>query len=209
MKTVDDIAKRRRTVKLLPDPAAPLPGPGLDRARVEALLAAAGWAPFHYACAAARGGAGAVEPWRVHALDKPACTALIPRLATLPKPPGKIANMLAAADALVLVTWLPEEGGADWAASDTNMEHIAAGGAMIQTLLLAATEAGIGSYWSSGGVLAAEAKDMLGIGAGERLLGAIFLWPDAADDVEAAPGKLRERRSGPEKWARWVEVPAP
>lgn len=214
MGKIDHIASTRRTVKLLPDPAHPLPGAGLSRATVEALLSSAGFAPFHRACASARSGeGGAVEPWRVHILDKPACTALIPRLATLPKPPGKITNMLAAADALLLVNWLPEEG-ADWAASDLNMEHIAATGAMIQTLLLDATERGIGSYWSSGGVLAREAFGMLGIGEEECLLGAIFLWPEVPDTVEAAPGKLRSQRSAPDRWARWVdmghgEVPGP
>jgi len=208
MGTIDDIAKTRRTVKLLPDPAIPLPGDGLSRAAVEALLSVAGFAPFHRACAAARvEGGDAVEPWRIHALDKVACSALIPRLDTLAKAPGKVTNMLAAADALVLVTWLPEEEG-DWTASDLNMEHIAATGAMIQTLLLAATERGIGNYWSSGGVLAGEAFDLLGIGPGERLLGAIFLWPDAPEGVEAGPGKLRGRRGPSDRWTRWVEVPA-
>ena len=211
MGKIDAIARARRTVKLLPDPATPLAGEGLSRAAVEALLAAAGFAPFHRACATARaggggGGGGAVEPWRVHALDKGACSALIPRLDSLAKPPGKIANMLAAADALVLVTWLPEEGAAAWAASEVNMEHIAATGAMIQTLLLAATERGIGNYWSSGGVLAGEAFGMLGIGPEERLLGAIFLWPEMPEGVEAAPGKLRGQRAAPDRWTRWIEA---
>jgi len=206
MEQIDDIARARRTVKLLPDPAHPLPGAGLPRETVDALLEAAGLAPFHRACAAARAdGREPVEPWRVHALDKAGCLALIPKLYSLPKPPSKIANMLAAADALALVTWLPEEGD-DWAASDINMEHIAAGGAMIQTLLLAATARGIGSYWSSGGVLAGEAFGLLGIPEGERLLGAIFLWPDAPDGIEAAPGKLRGQRSAPARWTRWVET---
>ncbi len=204
MGQIDDIAKTRRTVKLLPDQS--LAGPGLSRETVEALLETAGFAPFHRACAPARCGDGAVEPWRVHALDKAGCVALIPRLGDLPKTPGKIVNMLAAADALLLVTWLPEEGR-EWSASDLNMEHIAATGAMIQTLLLAATEQGIGNYWSSGGVLAREAFDVLGIGTEEVLLGAIFLWPDAPDGVEAKPGKLRGQRSAPAHWTRWIEVP--
>ena len=208
MGRIDDIAKRRRTVKLLPDPPVPLPGRGLSRATIETLMDAAGYAPFHRAGLKARGGEGAAEPWRVHALDKAACAALIPRLNGLAKPPGKIANMLAAADACLLVTWLPEEG-ADWTASEFNMEHIAATGAMIQTLLLAATERGIGSYWSSGGVLAGEAWSLLGIGAEERLLGAIFLWPETPQGVEAKPGKLRGQRSGPSRWSRWVEVSHP
>ncbi len=204
---INDTAWKRHTVKLLPDPAQPLPGDGLSREAVGAMLAAAGAAPFHRACAAARAGRGdPVEPWRVHALDKAACLALIPRLDTLSTPPGKIANMLAAADALLLVTWLPEEGEGDWGASEMNMEHVAAAGAMIQTLLLAATEQGIGSYWSSGGVLAGEAFGLLGIGAEERLLGAVFLWPDLPDGIEAAPGKLRGQRGDPERWTRWVDA---
>lgn len=206
MGKIDDIAKARRTVKLLPDPPEPLTGTGLSREVVDALLEPAGFAPFHRAAPAARGGEGAVEPWRVHALDKTGCAALIPRLNEMPKSPGKVVNMLAAADALLLVTWLPEEGR-DWTASDLNMEHIAATGAMIQTLLLAATERGIGNYWSSGGVLADEAFDLLGIGREERLLGAIFLWPDAPEGVEAKPGKLRGQRRAPMHWTRWIEVP--
>ena len=203
---IDDIAARRRTLKVLPDVARPLAGDGLDRATVDALIAAAGWAPFHRACAAGREGAGAPEPWRVHALDKPACLDLIPKLDAFAKPPAKIANMLAAADALLLVTWLPEEGHY-WAATDLNMEHIAAAGAMIQTLLLAATERGIGSYWSSGGCLATrEVLDWMGAGGGEVLLGAVFLWPDVPERVEAAPGKLRAQRTAPERWVRWVDT---
>jgi nitroreductase len=206
MATIDDIAADRRTVKLLPDPAAPLPGDGLDRVTVEAMVAAAGWAPFHRACAAGRVGESAPEPWRVHMLDKGGCLALLAALDGFHKAPGKIANMLAAADALLLVTWLPE-GGRDWAASEMNMEHIAAAGAMVQTLLLSATERGIGSYWSSGGVLAtAQALDALGAGEGEVLLGAIFLWPDVPEGVEAAPGKLRAQRRPLEDWARWVKA---
>ncbi len=208
MDTIADIAARRRTLKLLPDPASPLRGDGLDRETVDALIAATGWAPFHRACPAGRDGTAAPEPWRVHALDKPACLALMPRLDAFARPPAKISNMLAAADAMLLITWLPEEGSEDWAASDINMEHIAAAGAAIQTLLLAATEQGIGSYWSSGGCLASrEVLRYLGAEEGEVLLGAVFLWPaDIPGDVEATPGKLRARRTPAAKWARWVDM---
>lgn len=209
MKTIDDIARRRRTIKLLPDPADPLPGGGASRALVEALVATAGQAPFHRASAGARAGqCGAVEPWRMHMLDAPACRALIPTLDTLSKPPAKIANMLAAAEAMILATWLPEPNDNGWEATDINMEHIAAGSAAVQTLLLAATEAGFETYWSSGGSLAtSEAFDLLDIPRTEVFLGAIFLFPDVPEGVEAAPGKLREHRTAPENWSRWVTVP--
>lgn len=201
-------ARGRKTVKLLGDPANPLPPTGLDRETVEALVAAAGWAPFHRPAHAAReGGDPVLEPWRFTMLDAAACRALLPRLAEIPKPPGKIADMLAVADALILATWLPEPSEAGWQASAFNMEHIAAAASAIQTLLLAATERGIASYWSSGGCLGtAEAFDLLGIAPTDSLLGAIFLFPEPPAGVEAVPGKLREKRSDPGAWSRWVDL---
>lgn len=209
MSKIDDIARRRKTVKLLPDPSAPLPTGGLDRATIDALVAAAGWAPFHRPNAAAREGGGvAPEPWRFYVMDALSCRALIAPVSALAKPPGKLTNMLAAADALILATWLPEPStGEGWEATTFNLEHIAAGSAAVQTLLLAATERGIGNYWSSGGSLGtAEAFELLGIPADEALLGAIFLFPDPPDGIEAAPGKMRSQRTAPERWSRWVEV---
>lgn len=206
MKEIDTAARARKTYKLLGDPARPAPADGLSRAVVEELVEAAGWAPFHRPAYCAREqGERVVEPWRFAMLDAPACRALLPRLSEIPKPPGKISNMLAVADALLLVTWLPEPSDGPWEANDFNMEHIAAGSAAIQTLLLAATERGIGSYWSSGGCLGtAEAFEMLGVASTDVLLGAIFLFPDGAENAEAVPGKMREKRSNPSAWSRWV-----
>lgn len=207
MTTLMTHARARKTLKLLGDPANPAPATGLDRATVEALVEAAGWAPFHRPAHAAREAGNPVcEPWRFTMLDAPACRALLPRLSEIPKPPGKIANMLAVADALLLVTWVPEPSDAGWEATEFNMEHIAAGSAAIQTLLLAATEQGIHSYWSSGGALGtAEAFEMLGIDAGDVLLGAIFLFPDPPETAEAVPGKMRDKRSDRTAWSRWVD----
>lgn len=209
MSKISDIARKRITLKLLPDAANPLPTGRLSRTDVENLVEAAGWAPFHRASHTARSGADSpVEPWRFHMLDDEGCRALISQLYSLPKPPSKIANMLAAADAMLLVTWLPEpsESGA-WEANELNLEHIAAGAAAVQTLLLAATEQGIGSYWSSGGVLATqEAFDLLGIPRGEAFLGAIFLFPEPPEGVEVSPGKLRGQRDATASWSRWVAV---
>ncbi len=208
MSNVETAARNRKTVKMLGDPARPAPPDGLDRAVIEELVEAAGWAPFHRPAYAAREqGNPVVEPWRFTMLDAPACRALLPRLSEIPKPPGKIANMLAVADALLLVTWLPEPSEDGWQANDFNMEHIAAGSAAIQTLMLAATERGIASYWSSGGALGtAEAFTMLGIEATDVLLGAIFLFPNTSDNAEAVPGKMREKRSAPDAWSRWVTL---
>ena len=206
MTQIETTARHRRTLKLLGDAANPLPPEGLDRATVEALVAAAGWAPFHRPAHGARESGGkVVEPWRFTMLDAAGCRGLLPRLSEIPKPPGKIADMLAVADALILVTWLPEPADKGWEANDFNMEHIAAASAAIQTLLLAATERGIGNYWSSGGCLGtAAAFEMLGIEATDVLLGAIFLFPDPPANAEAVPGKMREKRSDPGAWSRWV-----
>lgn len=206
MTDIGSTARARRTLKLLGNPENPMPADGLDRADIEGLVEAAGWAPFHRPAFDAReGAASAVEPWRFAMLDASGCRKLLPRLSEIPGSPGKIANMLAAADALLLVTWLPEPADAGWEANDFNMEHIAAGAAAIQTLLLAATERGIGTYWSSGGVLGSpQAFEMLGIAATDVLLGAIFLFPEPPEGVEAVPGKLREKRSAPAVWSRWV-----
>jgi len=208
MSKVETAARNRKTVKLLGDPAHPAPPEGLDRATVEELVKAAGWAPFHRPAFSAREqGNPVVEPWRFTMLDAPACRALLPRLSEIPKPPGKISNMLAVADALLLVTWLPEPSEDGWQANEFNMEHIAAGSAAIQTLMLAATERGIASYWSSGGALGMpEAFAMLGIDPTDKLLGAVFLFPESAENAEAAPGKMREKRSVPAAWSRWVSL---
>lgn len=209
MAHIKDIAHRRRTLKLLPDPASPLPVGGLGREQVEALVEAASFAPFHRPHGKARAGeATAKEPWRFYMLDSAACRSLIAPLSELPTPPKKIANMLAGADALILATWLPEPfEGTGWEANDLNMEHIAAASAAVQTLLLAATEQGIENYWSSGGSLGSnDAFSLLGISETEILLGAIFLFPSPPSGVETATGKMRPMRSAPSKWSRWVEV---
>lgn len=208
MMSIQKAARERKTLKLLGDPDAPLAPEGLSRKTVEELVEAAGWAPFHRPAYCAREeGERTVEPWRFTMLDAAACRALLPRLSEIPKPAGKISNMLAVADALLLVTWLPEpsESGA-WEPTAFNMEHIAAGSAAIQTLLLAATARGIENYWSSGGALGApEAFEMLGIKQTDVLLGAVFLFPEPPQSAEAVPGKMREKRSEPAAWSRWAE----
>lgn len=208
MSKVETSARLRKTVKLLGDPAHPAPPEGLDHATVEALVEAAGWAPFHRPAFVAREQSNPVaEPWRFAMLDASGCRALLSRLSDIPKPPGKIANMLAVADALLLVTWMPEPSEDGWQANTFNMEHIAAGSAAIQTLMLAATERGIASYWSSGGALGTpEAFAMLGIESTDVLLGAVFLFPEDATNAEAVPGKMREKRSTPDAWSRWVSL---
>jgi len=209
-RTVDRVIRERRTTKVLAD--APLPPIGL-RETVEALAATAGWAPFHRVAARAHTESGALSsivPWRFHLLDAPACRAL--REVLLARGDrSKIPRMLGAATALIQATWLPNPPKGPvtglFEATEENMEHVAAAGAAVQNLLLAATARGIASYWSSGGALrGAEAFGWMGIPAGEILLGSVFLFPAETGDAEVNPGSHRDRRGAPADWARWVEL---
>ncbi len=205
--------RRRKTTKVLA--AEPLHC-GDPPADIPQLLELAGLAPFHRACdESQRRGAGmtGIEPWRFHVLDARQCRRL--RLAIPLENAGKIPAMLAAADQLVMATWLPNPpadstgGQSDQLFEPTvgNMEHIAAASAAIQNLLLAATAKGIDSYWSSGGVLRTnEVFGLLGIPTSQILLGAIFLFPAERPGAEVVGSKLRDRRSPVASWIRQVEI---
>ena len=161
---------------------------------VERLLKLAGLAPFHRPCDEVyrrANGLDGIEPWRFYAVDAATCRRLkhlIPQ-----ENAGKIPAMLSAADVLVMATWLPSPHP-EFSATVSqprfepnlvNMEHIAAAGAAVQNLLLAATSQGIESYWSSGGVLrSAEVFELLGIDDREILLAAVFLFPREAVGAE-------------------------
>lgn len=210
--------RARRTIKLKADPDNPLPvndDPKFSKT-VEELIEAAGFAPFHYSSAEfyqKEGKLTGKEPWRFHSLNSQNCRNLLDILksGSVIKTSEGILQMLAAADALILVTWLPEPSASPskkFYPNVKNMEHIAATGAAIQNLLLAATEKGITNYWSSGGVLRKpQVMEKLGIPVQEILLGAVFLFPDPdKTDAEVITGKNREIRSGKEKWMEWIEV---
>ena len=217
---VGAVIRARSTIKVMSDE----PLPTLDiRGILEDLIATAGWAPFHRPCDPVHqvtGGLTGIEPWRMHALDAAACRQL--RLRLPHENAGKLPALLAAADALIQVTWLPNPSStisADpllpvqpFEPSLENMEHIAATAAAIQNLLLAATAQGFHSYWSSGGGLlrTQEVFEWLGIPQSEILLGAIFLFgkvdSDPAVNAIQVGSKLRARRTRPENWMRWVSL---
>lgn len=207
---VEQVIRARRTAKVLS--AEPLPATGA-RETVEELVAAAGWAPFHKPAAKAHAEAGSlpsIVPWRFHLLDAPACRELR-RVLLERSDRSKIPRMLAAAAALVQATWLPNPPKGPvtglFEATEENMEHVAAAGAAVQSLLLAATARGIATYWSSGGVLRTpEAFGWMGIPAGEVLLGSVFLFPAECPGAEVAPGAHRDRRGSPADWSRWIEL---
>ncbi len=210
--TVDRVQLERRTTKVLAEDDLP----EIDhRAQIDDLIVGAGWAPFHRAAHQAhldRDDLPSILPWRFYMLDAGACRRL--RAFLLERGDvTKIPKMLATADAMIQVTWLPnpstEPVSGLFKADLANMEHIAAASAAVQNLLLAATARGIANYWSSGGALRSpELFEKLGIPASEILLGSIFFFPQTADrdDVEVRHTKLRDQRGPIEHWARWVDV---
>ena len=218
---VSQVIRDRRTVKVF---AAAPQDEAVNFAVVEELLEAASWAPFHRGAAKVHleeGKLASKVPWRAYVLDAAGCRVMQERLLAL-EDKSKVPPMLGAATALVQVTWLPDpapevpatEQPAEGAKpllfdpTDKNMEHIAAAGAAIQNLLLAATARNIPSYWSSGGALRQRQHlDLLGIPAGEILLGSVFLFPPGSDQgTDLAFGGLREQRGSTEEWSRRVEL---
>jgi len=187
------------------------------------MIEGAAWAPFHrrsHEDTHRQGELDSVVPWRFHVLDKTACLALLdflhrkveqdadPRWARAWQ--SKIKNMLCACGALVQATWLPDpaEQGDVPQLTDNNVEHIAATGAAIQNLLLAAEARAWRSYWSSGGILRdPEVFDYLGIGQNESLLGSVFLTPEETEGATLIHGGLREQRGDVGSWSRWVQLP--
>ena len=228
---MDDVILRRRTEKVLAERDLPVSD---RRQSVNEILTLAGQAPFHRPCEDRHrqtGGLPGIEPWRFHVLAAAECRNLRAKVPL--ENAGKIPAMLAAADALIMATWLPNAGSleagsleagqfnpaepqtiasqaadaAGFAATVTNMEHIAAAAAAIQNLLLAATARGISNYWSSGGVLRSQAMfELLGIPTTEILLGAVFLFPSERGEAELVTSKLRGRRTPPDQWSRWVSI---
>lgn len=208
-KAVLSAIRNRVTVKVMSE--EPLPAM-LPRSAIMELIATAGWAPFHRACDSShQTQLAGIEPWRMYALDATNCQLLREKMPT--ENAGKIPAMLAAAEALIQVTWLPNTSamkGAEEQLFDAtleNMEHIAATSAAIQNLLLAATARGIRNYWSSGGVLrSAEVFKLLGISSSEILLGSVFLFSEPNENATIVNSKLRDRRTPAEQWMRWVEL---
>ncbi|HBX66400.1 MAG: hypothetical protein CL670_01400 [Balneola sp.] len=215
MSTQESIRKRQ-TLKLRVDPHNPLPvTKGKEfKSTMEELAELAGLAPFHYQSAVHHRNEKlkGAEPWRFHALESKTCRDLLEAF-NQDKPmkaSDGIKQMLAAADGLILATWLPEKSRSlsrKFHPNVKNMEHIAATGAAIQNLLLAATEEGIINYWSSGGCLRKpKVLEFLGIPKREILLGAIFFFPDEfPETAETKTGKNRDAKGELKDYFDWIE----
>ncbi|MEM7474062.1 MAG: hypothetical protein AAF483_03660 [Planctomycetota bacterium] len=213
MGDTDKSIRERKTVKVLADNDLATPGGDFD-STIRELLDLAGMAPFHRPCHAIHqeGDLQGIEPWRFYVLAAAECRALGPSLD--PGKAGKIPKMLAAADSLVICTWLPNPSGNDaedqeelFEPTMANMEHIAAASAAIQNLLIAATDRGIANYWSSGGVLRGEEFfTRCGIPAGEILLGAIFLFPTETGEAQVVESNLRTKRTAADQWSKCLKA---
>lgn len=224
--SVDRVIRARKTSKLMLPLDRQSEAAGIwsreHAVTLQTMIEGAGWAPFHRRAdetAHRQGALDSIMPWRFHILEKPACESLLQHLqeqaASQPDSKwsrawqSKIKNMLIACGALVQATWLPDPAGdgQEPVLSGNNIEHIAASGAAIQNLLLAAEARGWSSYWSSGGILRdEEVFDYLGMGRNEALLGSLFLAPAVAQDCNVVQGGLRDQRGPIESWARWVSL---
>ncbi|MDR9417665.1 nitroreductase family protein [Gracilimonas sp.] len=213
----DQSIRTRKTLKVRVDPQNPLPVTKGDEFKrtIEQLIELAGQAPFHYTSPEKQRSEklSGAEPWRFHAIDGFNCRELLEALKDERpmKSSDGIKQMLAAADALILGTWLPERNrrpGRKFHPNVKNMEHIAATGAAIQNLLLAATDRGLNAYWSSGGCLRKpKVLDFLGIPKHEILLGAIFIFPaDIPESAHTKTGKNADQRGELEDFMDWVKI---
>ena len=216
---IEDAIQRRHTLKVVADLNDAWPAADDDDLvpRLEPLLDLAGCAPFHYRCHESQLGPtmDSPVPWRFHVLTATACRELAKQFVVEEAAAGKIVGMLAAADAMIMTTWLPDppqDATSDtpreiqsFEASQRNMEHIAGASAAVQNLLLAATARGWHNYWSSGGILRMDSTyDRLTIPKTQVLLGAIFLFPRDTRDAFTKPGANRETRGHRDDWSRWI-----
>ncbi|WP_020403548.1 nitroreductase family protein [Gracilimonas tropica] len=213
----EDAIRTRRTLKVRVDPEHPLPVIKGDEfmKTMEELIELGAQAPFHYESAESQrsGSLQGIEPWRFHALDGDSCRKVLDAFnQNKPqKAPDGIKQMLAAADGLILGTWLPERTrklSKKFHPNLKNMEHIAATGAAIQNILLAATARGLNAYWSSGGILRKpKVLQFLGIPEHEILLGAIFLFPDEIpESAQTKTGKHAESRGKISDYSDWIKM---
>lgn len=210
---LSDILTSRVTSKVLADPQNPLSAKGLERSEIDNWLASAGQAPFHHQAERAhKNDLSSPVPWRMYKFHAASCRELLTYLSENTDA-GKICDMLAACDAMVLATWTPDTPSGElsddtlFEGTERNMEHVAAASSAIQNLLLLATEAGWRTYWSTGGVLRTPLTfDRYGISNSEILLGAIFIYPQDVGDAEIRKGKLCDARGQVSDWSRWVNI---
>ncbi|MFK8081772.1 MAG: nitroreductase family protein [Granulosicoccus sp.] len=193
-------------------------------ATLRGMLESAALAPFHKRANAqhCEDDLNAPMPWRFHVVTPDSCSKLLAFLeeqaSTHPDSKwtrawqSKIKEMVSACGVLIQATWLPEPS--DVSTTDhslpavddlKNTEHLAAAASAVQSLLVAATSHEWLSYWSSGGILRDdEVMDYLGMNRREKLLGSVFLSPQAHPAARILEGGLRDQRGGLSGWVNWV-----
>lgn len=208
----------RRTFKVIGDLNAPVLKAAKDKNSIDKILKVSANAPYHYACDRAhKSQLTSPVPWRAHNLDTESCNKLKDFLVDSGDT-TKVPNMLSAADYLLQVTWLPDEGtiiNRDASKDEEafkgtmrNMEHIAAASAFIQSLLLAGEEQEYMTYWSSGGALkSASTFEYLGIPLNQLLLGSIFFFSKDVEHAEIKAGAMKDARGDLQDWSNWCELP--
>jgi nitroreductase len=185
---VSDLIHTRRTHKSFT--GAPIP-----RVEIERLLELARWAPNHRLS----------EPWRFYVIEQPSIKKLMgfmhtePSIGRTPDPEkgaaklAKLFERLPQAGAIVMTTWRRNEF------PEIDREDQWAAAAAVQNVLLGATAAGVGSYWSTSAPFAhAQTLRWCGIEpAQEGFLGCIWLgYPSGSPPVPP--------RSGTEFYVRWI-----
>ena len=219
---VSDVIKQRKTAKVLADaPWKPSLKASEQKELISDLLELAACAPYHYKSAAKYHTSGLESPlpFRAYTMTSGTCRKLARQLQSMDAPPGKIVNMLWAAEALLMMTWLPDVFGDQpqeremeplpFTGNLRNMEHIAASSAAIQNILIGATQKGFPNYWSSGGVLRQKAaRQLLGVPLEEMLLGCLFIFPEDAYDrgVEIKPGKFHNEGKKVLTWSKSITL---
>lgn len=219
---IDDVIRRRSTEKVLGDIASPISIPADFGDEVDEIVSIAGWAPFHFPADTVyrQGALRSCVPWRFYVLKANTCRQLAHYLmsdAHVERPlveNAKIIRMLAAAGALVIVTWLPEPGSdgclndeVSKGARKRNEEHLAAAAAAAQNVLLLGTARRMKTYWSSGGILnSADVYKMCAIDPAERFLAGLFLTPESMDACDVVTGKFRHQRGDVTDWSREINL---
>ena len=226
--SIEQIIKNRKTQKILANqPWQHSSSREQNHQVINDLLSLVEYAPYYKKChkfySQLEHEMNSCVPWRIYVLDTAKCRDLYNFIEREEIKAGKISNMLAAADALFFVNWLPNLSDTNpedfpienpiqepfpFAGSEENMDHIASCSAAIQNILIGATAKNLPNYWSSGGKLREkEIRDYLEIPMREILLGAVFIFPE--DSPERASniryGQFRNQGKERSSWSKWLK----
>ncbi|MBM1105647.1 nitroreductase [Aurantibacter crassamenti] len=176
-----DLIQKRRSV---------FPAQYIDKAisksDIEKVLEAANWAPSHRK----------TEPWRFKVMQGEAKEKLglflsLKYMETDPKPKEikvkKLIENPKRAGAIIVICMQrdPNESVPEW-------EEIAATAMAVQNMWLCCTELGIGSYWSSPGLLK-YMNEFLEFNDGEKCLGFFYMGYSDDEPAEATRGSIDEK----------------